>query len=267
MPRPSRYRRNPPVSLFAFQDIIAAVTGVMLLATMLLMLELVTRTFAATIPTPDGMPDEVKAERVELQEQRDRLLDRITQNIARASPEIVTQTQLGVLEAELRRRQEETRSLEEQVADARDTLHQLETQRQTDAEAIDTLVRELAETQQQLDVALSRTRVTLLEGDRADKQAWFLLCEGDRVTAATVSDDNELTPRLDLPRDGPGLLRWAERLKPAENVFVLMVRADGIGQFETLQQALRTRGFEVGWDLTTPELAAAFHPTPAGVAP
>lgn len=267
MPRPSRYRRSPPVSLFAFQDIIAAVTGVMLLATMLLMLELVTRTFAASAPPQEQTIDPDAAVFVELTTRRDELLKQIAESVTKSSPAIVTQTQLDVLETELNRLRKKTGELNQRSAEAQDTIEKLGAQQQAEAEATETRTQELAETKEKLDIALSRTQVTLLDGDRPSKQAWFLLCEAQRITVATVSTERELNPRPDLPRDVAGVLEWAQELNQDENVFVLLVRSDGVAQFETLQRALRAKNFEVGWDLTTPELAVGFAPPLKGAAP
>ncbi|MEM9420822.1 MAG: hypothetical protein AAGA25_17485, partial [Planctomycetota bacterium] len=90
MPRPSRYRRNTPFSLFAFQDIIAAVTGVMLLATLLLMLELVTQTLvanAAPVATDDAVNTQ---ERASLEAKLEQLLTELSEESTTVRPGIIT---------------------------------------------------------------------------------------------------------------------------------------------------------------------------------
>lgn len=269
MSRRSRRQPNTPFSLFAFQDIIAAVTGVMILATMLLMLELLTQSFAiAGSPAAEVEPNETEKEIESLEAERDQLLEQIAQNPADAETRIITQAQIDTLESGRDARRQLADELSSELLDVQDELRAAERSRLTQAEVLATMVQEIREAEQQLESALSRTRVTLLEGSRQDKQVWFLVCAEELAGVATVNSRSEFAVLPELPSEPAGVLDWAVRQAPADNMFVLLVAPDGIERFDIWQRTLRSRGFDLGWDLLTPGLAEAFRsPTAEGVSP
>ncbi|MEM1109632.1 MAG: hypothetical protein AAGH99_13185 [Planctomycetota bacterium] len=269
MSRRSRRQPNTPFSLFAFQDIIAAVTGVMILATMLLMLELLTQSFAvAGNPAAEVEPSETEKEIESLEAERDRLLEQIAQNPNDAEARIITQAQIDTLESGRDARRQLADELSGQLLNAQDELRATERSRLTQADALATMAQEIREAEQQLESALSRTRVTLLEGSRQDKQVWFLVCAEELAGVATVNNRSEFAVLPELPSDSTGVLDWAIRQAPADNMFVLLVAPNGIDRFDSWQRTLRSRGFDLGWDLLTPSLAEAFaKPETDGVSP
>ena len=249
-----RSRPDAPFSLFAFQDIIAAVTGVMILLTLLLVLDLVTRVVGtptdappAPAPTARVNPDQTQT----LNDLRDQLEDRLA-----AEPQrVLTPAEL----AARRRAQADQEATDEArrnaAAAARLQRDALAVQTAADTERLDALARELADTRDRLGAERRRTRVTLLDGPPAEQQPWFLVCSPDGVTAAQLTDDRDLRPDATFP-NAEQALPWAVRKSPTYDAFVLLVLPGGVPAFKALQRGLLDRGFRVGWDLASPALAA-----------
>lgn len=267
MSRRSRRRRDPPFSLFAFQDIIAAVTGVMVLMTMLLILDLVTQVFAIpsaaeASPTADPAANELS----QLLAQREALAQELARRAEDAPSAPITRTQLEYAERLTRAAEAEAEAMRTQMAEAAAEQRRLDRQTQAMSMQTQTEREATAEAEKQLAGELSRTRVTLLEGQARGKQVWFVLCGAGPVAVAEVTAERELQPRQTF--DGTdGFMRWVDTLSPSDSTVVLLVQAEGVERFEALQRALRQRRFEVGWDLATPEIAAALGRDAAGGGP
>jgi len=265
VPRRSRYRREPPFSLFAFQDIIAAVTGVMILLTMLLVLDLVTQVVgdpsAAQAQLTDAPAPPIDPELDELIERRDALAEQVAAMSGGSTPAVVTPSRLAFLEQEIRLIQKQLEQQQRQNAAAAERQATLAAAAELSSEALDNLVRELEQTQEKLHAELSRTRITLLDGDTRGKQPWFLLCSARGITAARVTGQRELRPDAAFLGDdhAEALWAWVAQRSPEQDIFVLLVESDGVDRFESLQRGLRQRRFEVGWDLASAKLSAAMR--------
>ncbi|MFP4224222.1 MAG: hypothetical protein ACLFVN_09125 [Phycisphaeraceae bacterium] len=255
MSRRSRRQRDSAISLFAFQDIIAAVTGVTLIITLLLVLLLIEREPEA--PNELRPVQTAAAGTADLRETRDELarqvrqLERRTQAAAQTRSPTPTELMRGEeriaqyrdvlprLEAEVARHRERTRELLDQA-------RELQAKRREREEA-------LAEAEKRLEEARS-PRVTLLAGERHDQTPLFLEISEDELRVGRIDDDRR--PRQ-LRAFAAGAveqqcLAWAQQRDPSQVYFVLLVHGEVVERFYRLRSQIESMGFKVGWDLQKP---------------
>ncbi|MEM7577435.1 MAG: hypothetical protein AAF328_08170 [Planctomycetota bacterium] len=239
----------------------AAVTGVMIVTTLLMVIDLLTRTVAVQA-TPVIEPSEHTDDPSEAQTA---LLARLQ---AEAENPLVTPAQLNALQAEAQRLQDRAAELEAERAElivakqhARAQAEKLITRR-------DTLAAKLADTRQRIAIASQHPPVTLLDGDAAGTPTWWVRLDGDGIQAAPLRTGGPVgTPETAKPptrwANTAAFLADARTIDSASRAWVLLVTPSGVDAFSETQEALRRQGFDVGWDLApleTPETHAETTP-------
>lgn len=255
-------RRNheSPLSLFAFQDIITAVTGIMVLLTLILALELAQREPASPTAQTRAVAAEIAATLEDTTAQVERLQTALAQqtdavqSVARLTPaaaereeadlarEMTTLEQdLARLAAALRKKQAEGEQLREQQQ-----LQgpQREVARRLQAEA-DAVEQELAELKKS-------GRIIYRQKTGSGKRAWLVDVRGNALITAPADAQHEqivfgaASERLNVA----ALLKWASnRRQSSQEYFVLLVRPSGIEAYKDLDERLLKAGFDVGIDL------------------
>lgn len=227
----------------------AAVTGVMIVTTLLMVIDLLTRTaatMAQATPTPPGEAlsrddDRRRAELLALLE-------------AEATAEVVTPAQLEALTAEAAALQRLTETLEGQRVELTATTRRATRQAERSTQQADALAEELADVRRRTDAARRRPPVTLLEGTAAGKPTWWVRLAADGVQAGELRAPNEPAPDA-APQawpDAAAFLADAAAAAPDSRAWVLLVTPEGVDAFTEVQETLRRRGFDVGWDLAPP---------------
>jgi hypothetical protein len=259
--RRSRRAGESPMSFFSFQDVITSVTGILVLVTLLLTLELVTREelTAAVVPeaSAGGAPDVPVAQRLadaqaELAALRQEVeaLDAALGEAAASSPLAggVDVAAVGRDVGELERANAKTRA---QLAAAERAVSALR----------DDVAREHARTREaaaQSDEAarrLDRLRrspgLILLPGADDEKRPLFVECAAGGLTVGSPDESGRLQSIVRM--DGgvaavDDLLAWAAARDAAAECFVVMVRPDAVGTSRPVINRLREAGFDVGWE-------------------
>jgi hypothetical protein len=257
------------VSFFAFQDIITAVTGILVIITVLLSLSLP--------ETPDHAAPEASAETTGLREKLEALLRRIADlrhasetNLAspQTSPRALQMevdllaTELAELTAltsarakakpaespasELKRSMAADLALEE--ADQRRIAAKLQKLREEAAAA--------AASRQQADAEVRQLEASLLA--EMDRRSNLVLVRDNSRTSkeplvAVVSSDGTTVHRFDEGTAAPlrdvAAFRVAlTSFSPLDHYFVFYAKPSGVAQIERYLEAARKGGFEVGYD-------------------
>jgi len=249
------------VSLFAFQDIITSVTGVIVLVTLLSSLELVHRK-AEPVPSSQAaadvsrLADQIPALELANQTLRQQLEDlrAVARAAARASPQTV---------ADLQAQRDRLRSQAEALGEWRSHAAP-EVQRRMQAAG-----KQYAELEAQLaalEAQLARTRQTaaraaagqhrLYRFRPSGAQTWWIgdlaaqrwrFLEVDRQGAPT-GRKQEFVQSSSRARLAACRQWLADRSRQAEAVF-LLVRPSTIKEFDPLRGWLREQGFRLGFDL------------------
>ncbi len=255
-------RGGAPFSLFSFQDIMAAVTGVMIVTTLLLVIDLLTRT-AATVAA--AKPASTEGPSIDAQRDAlDRQAALLALLEAEASAEVISPEQVAALERERVALEERIESLERAGLTSQSEALRVQRERERARIQAEALAEELAETQRRIAAARQRPPVTLLAGESSGKATWWVRLGGQGVTAGELRGPGEMAggfavhtwPTLDA------FVRDAAAASPSERAWVLLVEADGVDAFTGAQEVLRRKGFDVGWDLAPPQFDAAAEDLP-----
>jgi hypothetical protein len=253
-----RDRSQQPFSLFAFQDIITSVTGIIVMITLILTLELLQRE-----------PNTPAA-------QTTRLVEQLRPALAAAEKEVAAlQSQLAGGQSELaeaaslspsglekehyetaqavERLKRETAALESQ-AERLDRQHEKQANewdaRAGDRAALEQLQAELAELKEERE-QLERQNRVVYNPAAGGQTAWLVEVAGDRLTAARAgvgAPPLAFDATISLLRQR-AFFNWAEQRVAEGGYFVLLVRPQGIDAFDALREGLRDRGLDFGFDL------------------
>ncbi|MBL8809742.1 MAG: hypothetical protein JNM43_06155 [Planctomycetaceae bacterium] len=256
---------SAPFTLFAFQDIITSVTGIILLITMMMAVELVHNMTKA-----DAAPQEQKSSQVKRMLQQavgqssgeaDRLqkiLDETTTIRFDADALQRRLEQLKATAAELASQQEKLKNTQEKI-DARREQQKLES-RDITPEAIEALTKEQAEIAQQLEAMQKSNRVIFNRPAGAEKTPWLVELNETSILAAEMGQSRP-PETFQTPEE---FVQWVKGQNPDSMYFVLLVKPSSISAFSIVRQALQQQQFEIGYDLMRSDQTAIDAKTGAG---
>lgn len=285
MARRSRTRDSPPISLFAFQDIMAAVTGVLIMVTLILAIEPLaeellaesSRPAGARVPAPMAEPDEVPPE-----DEPPMALETAQRLVADLETEIERRRRAPVVDA---RRLEDT---EFEVAALRAIERDVRSRSAHLAAALEAATREAALASERAAAATRardgtaarlgreslRARVRFLPGERYDKAPLFVEVRPDGCVVGGFDEAGVPTVLADgragaqTPSTPDALERLLGGRSPDAFQLVFIVRQDALAPFVRLRDEFHERGWDVGWQLWDAGEGGFFDaPTTLGSAP
>jgi hypothetical protein len=244
--------QEAPMPFFPFQDIVACRTGIMVIITILLALELVERAEGQT--GGEGATtavNDVRQQILDLTRQRDELL-----RLQREKKILLDQLEgkTVITPEQLQSLADKVIALEGRVRDVTLEVQRLLKQR-------DVLVLETKEAE----LEKKKIQVTTLEGKPARETQLFVECAAAEGIVAHIPASRipEEVKRFAGPDWPTAFLQWVKQsCDPAKQQFVLLVRPDAVDNKHcaTLRSFLRNRGwgprnepFVVGWDVWPPE--------------
>lgn len=270
----SRRKNSNPVSLFSFQDIITSVTGIMILVTLLIALELSQRVLNSprvqTIAVSQQLEGAVNEAEREIRDLEARLAkgDAKLQQLAAmdrrrlAAEQIDVQRQLEQLDAETARLAKQAQDSEKRQADmeAREQAQQQEVGR------ADELDRRIEELEEQIHKLKSSNRVIYNPAQGTSKEAWIVELTGGSIQAAPMG--RAAKPRV-FPVVAAGQIpgafeQWLRGLNPRSEYLVLLIKASGVELFDALKEVLEQKGFELGFDVVDEGVTVIDPQTGAG---
>jgi len=244
------------MSFFSFQDIVACTTGIMVIITILLALELVTRAEGRAGQEPTG-PDakDLRQKVVDLTRERDELLRLQREKKIMLEPlegrTVITPEQLKALA-------DKVIALEGRIREVTLEIERLKKQR----DEFDRLVKK-AELDKERNK--KKVQVTTLEGKPAREVQLFLECSANEGVVARVPADciPEKLKQFSGPDWPEEFLSWVrEKCDPAKEQFVLLVRPDAVDNKHSsrirtgltrLGYGPQKQSFVVGCDIWPPE--------------
>jgi hypothetical protein len=250
-----RGRGAPAFSLFAFQDIITSVTGIMLLVTMLLALELLQRQETsppvATADISRELEQVVVERNTEIEEIEARLSEQQAELAELAGHDRASaERRVADLEALHRRLEQELSELRREQAEAERRAREARAEQQRsqpDIRSTEHLQEQIRRAQEQLARLRSQQRVLFNPAAGDGKTPWLVEASADGLKAAQTGRS---APPQSFP-DAVAFLAWARRQNPAAVYFVVLVKPDGIEAYRTLFSELRRLNFDLGFDLLT----------------
>lgn len=252
MSRRNRRLNESPMSFFSFQDIISCTTGILVLITLLLTIELATRTHADVpeVKSESELNDQLTAQKALLQQLQDQVSSaRAAMTAMVQAPISPTRLNDALNEAALRREQVLATQIRIKQLDAEiaSTIKNL-----TEAEKLSrSLSAAIARYRQQIEEAQRESRVVLIGGPDTSKKALLVELDLEQVTVG-VGNTPELR-RVIQAFEGvsaiEAFLKWAPTRSIRKDYFVIFLRPDAAEAFDRVLDTLRGKlGFEVGWD-------------------
>jgi len=252
--------RSSPISLFAFQDIIASVIGMVFVVVLIL---------ALSIVNAKAIGEAVRLESVteaDLQTLRDRAgeleaeIRAIAADIARLTGQLdlasgdeeAALDEVKRLEATLKNLYARIREEQEAVgrADAeRERIVEKYQDRLRESERLD---RQLAELRTQIQTTQSRPRLAFIIDPHPDHlEPWLLEISGSRLRVASKDGTSAILEfgGESFERRKERFLAWLSSQSNRTHYFVLLIKPSGVEQSDACAKALKSRGFEIGKDL------------------
>ncbi len=251
----SRKSKGSPFSLFAFQDAITSVCGVIVLTTLLLAVELTRRS------VDEDAPD-VESNAARVREIRSETLARLQAIKTLEETQIIPSADVGssgLSKAELEERAsrvesrlesakkegerlkqelEEAKKLEEPDSDLSKKIDEL---REKNRLARDEIKAIEAESNEPVDENV----VLFSYSEAAKEKPWFVDISGAKIVARPTLEGEE-TQEFESPDE---FLKWARRRSKAKEYFVLIVRPSGAASNDVVSMVLEDAGFKIGIDL------------------
>lgn len=246
-----------PISLFSFQDIITSVTGIMILVTLLMTLELVQRSFNSPAVKTQEIVEEVKPAAAEVLQRIEELKRRLEQQAAVAAAAAgldatTVRTRLqdarraaAALVGDVERLTSEEHDAERRRKDAeREQTHTADQDRERRR-----LEEEAKRLQEELDKLKSSNRIVFNRDPGSSKTPWLVDLSGSAITIAQVGVSAPPTVfRGASAAESIGkFVAWSRGRDPNAEYFVLLIRPSSVDTFHMLREQLV--GFDFGFDV------------------
>ena len=258
----SRRHNSPPkFSLLSFQDIITAVSGVILLVTLLLAIELSQRTLGdspkyAMAEAADMLQASIDEANRQIKE-LEQILD--TSGVHDRQVEACSYESLKEECEDLARYLER---LKIQIAAAQDSLREaksasetLDKSRLQNAELkemIATLTRSNDEMQQNVASLEHSDMLIFNRTDDFHKTPWLLLLSNEEMTlhgATGVSRTRETFTRGNFVSSWSGFQKWLDKRSPSTDYFLVLIKPSAASEHADITSKLTRGGFDFGIDV------------------
>jgi len=253
-----RNRESVPFSLFAFQDIITSVTGIVLFITLILTLELLTKEVASPvqqtallIPEINQALSEVQAE-IALLKERLREQSTANESTARISSQEIERNQLetNVQVVRLKAEIEKLKQQAKRMSAEQETWETKRLDRNSDRMRLNSLRETIDQLNKEKENLTQTNRVIFNPSDAAGI-AWIIDLSESAILVAQAGVSS-----VPVTFDSPikelriqALMHWVRNHNPNEEYFVLLARPGTIEMFYELRDKLQSLRFPVGFDL------------------
>lgn len=247
-----RGRGAPPISLFSFQDIITSVTGIMVLVTLCLGLELMQRKAVAPPEVTSRVTSQLAATAAEAEQLRKKLDE--SQKQIKLYSEFDAETvrrelaEMNAVNNRLVREVSDSERQREQVERQKALAKNEQARRATDPQSLAELRRQIADRQQRLEHLKRSNQVVFNRPEGEAKSPWLVQVGPGGLLAAEAG-------RRAAPQSFPGTAEfrsWLVGRQRNAEYFVLLIQPEGVARFGEVYQALLDLQFDVGLDLLTP---------------
>ena len=246
-------------SLFAFQDVMASLIGIMFFIVILMALNIVEQhTPTASADTVDGQSIvELQARLKELTELKIRLEQGIAsvtekRNAADAfTDDEQLMESVQALDREFRYLYEKIKQTENGLADIESKNKGVKKKIAAAQVEIRGLDEEIAKLRARAKAKRALPRVSYIIDDANQREPWLVEITGKSIRVAAKDGKSSITTfTADTAAEMRAkFLAWTESKNPMKHYFVLLIKPSGIKQVERIKSDLKRRGFGTGKDL------------------
>ncbi len=253
-----RSASGTPISFFSFQDIITSVTGILILITLMLALEIVNPLVSEQMPADaSGDPVKLTAQIVSLtsavRQKQDNLkaTSQAIEVLGRASPTTTAVQTMQLADASVAFEQLVTIRTT-QLASAKRDADQAAAELKTAAEKEAALEQQMREAAAKLSEVSKLGNTKLLPG-ASTKKPLVIECKAGGIQIGSVSETGEVAVLVQATsREAvDAVTRFMRQQNAATHYFVIYVHSDAATLGSNLIKQLQSSAFDVGWDLLT----------------
>lgn len=253
-------RRKPtdsPMSFFSFQDIIACVTGIMILVTLLLALdplsskieEITNRVVAAT---PDqSQIDAIAESRRRAEDASARLTQMMEEVERRKSQPSISVEEVDRVEARVARESTELAAIEKRLQTLESETAQVKAATKEAKALTEVTITQWSDVTKRHTESQLKSRVRRHQGETDPLEAVMIEIDHLRVVWGSV-DAGGVPRQRGESATADALKGLGEAFKSrtaADSYALFIVHDDAVAQFDDLRRAVASRGFAVGWQL------------------
>ena len=242
-------REEAPLSLFSFQDIMACLTGILILVALLIAMDGLTDEMEAT-PGKSGVPNpEVAAARVPVLREQIAILQRSIDD--RKGGRDVTKAEVDLLDYSIKDKAMLMERARKRLTDTDAEMKRITAEQAAATQQIEELRERIVAATRAAEAQVLRERVKFRPGIKFSKAPVFV----EPMTSGVVLGELDATrtpvriAELKDPNADARIVGELAKRLPDTSYIVFVVHEDAIQRFETLRNALIRRGYEVGWQL------------------
>ena len=242
-------REEAPLSLFSFQDIMACLTGILILVALLIAMDGLTDEMEAT-PGKSGVPNpEVAAARIPVLREQIAILQRSIDD--RKGGRDVTKAEVDLLDYSIKDKAMLVERARKRLADTDAEMKRITAEQAAATQQIEELRERIVAATRAAEAQVLRERVKFRPGIKFSKAPVFV----EPMTSGVVLGELDATRTpvriadLKDPNADARIVGALAKRLPDTSYIVFVVHEDAIPRFETLRNALIRRGYEVGWQL------------------
>ena len=245
-----RRQRKNPFSLFAFQDIITAVTGIMLLITLMLTLELVerkTKALQASSPSDSSTAVAISAEELARLESEVAALQKQSAQI-QSENAMLAQYDARQLREEWQKIQQSNEEDHEKIRRLKKVISDTDSRREEIRNAQDPTVdvpKKIEQIQEKLKKIKSSRRIFIKGAQGSTKTNWLVEVTAKGLKVAPLG---RTTPPSAFS-DANQFKQWLARRDQDADHFVLFVQKGGVKLYKQASQVLEQGGYSKGFDV------------------
>ena len=252
--------RSSPISLFAFQDIIASVIGMVFVVVLIMALSIVNAKAVSEAVRLESITDS------DLQTLRERASESEAEIRAIAADIVRLTGQLDLASGdeevaldEVKRLEATLKNLYARVREEQDAVGQADAERQRIVEKYEDRLRESQRLDRQLAELRTRIQTTELRPRLAfiidphpdDLEPWLLEISGSRLRVASKDGTSAILEfgGESFERRKERFLAWLSSQSNRTHYFVLLIKPSGIEQADECGKILKSKGYDIGKDL------------------
>ena len=242
-------REEAPLSLFSFQDIMACLTGILILVALLIAMDGLTDEMEAT-PGKSGVPNpEIAAARVPVLREQIAILQRSIDD--RKGGRDVTKAEVDLLDYSIKDKAMLMERARKRLTDTDAEMKRITAEQAAATQQIEELRERIVAATRAAEAQVLRERVKFRPGIKFSKAPVFV----EPMTSGVVLGELDATrtpvriAELKDPNADARIVGELAKRLPDTSYIVFVVHEDAIQRFETLRNALIRRGYEVGWQL------------------
>jgi len=261
-----RRRSQSNISLFAFQDVMASVIGVLFFVVLLLALSITRDKSASASVKADDSHKSVERLRQQVETLK-RQIELVERQIKQMSEKLslAAENETEVLSEVKQKHNQLTRlyaliERDQVVLDAlREEIEQASNQVRQKLDELEKLNTRIADLKGKLKEFQDLARITFIVDETDPKQPWLVEISNERFRIGTKDGINcalEFTAKDYAQRESQ-FLHWVPSQDSATHYFVLLIKPSALKEAYKLAEKLKDKGFDIGTDLF-PEHWAAF---------